>query len=46
MSSLGVDCVFGDGFGLLFCSSGLALQYVDCSGFSEAQLSFALEGAY
>ena len=42
MSCLGVDC----GFGLLFRSGGLILQYVDCSFFSEAQLSFALEGGY
>ena len=45
MGSLGVDCVF-DGFELLFCYAGLFSQYADCSSFSKAKLSFALESGY
>ena len=44
--ALGVDCVFANVFGIWFCSSVAALQYVDCSGFSEAQLPLASEGGY
>jgi hypothetical protein len=41
--SLGGDCVFDEGFGLLFCFAGLVCQYDYSSIFSEAQLRLATE---